>query len=219
MRCVFVGTPAFLGRIDGETQCAFWAEEPDEHDFDPGRLITVDLARTPQAAAVKEIRWSEVEVDDCFASPSGTIAGTTLGPRWPELRLAGVVYLTREFRATLPRWLCPPCPPRDLDGRPYEYETSVYWPHLDDLRAGRRYAGHHAEIIDERGTLARVAVFPPGRSAEPYIRPSIMWIDLASPEQCDVGPESLTTIGVGPAPKEGALFLSNGQLSTDDPVR
>jgi hypothetical protein len=27
MRCVFVGTGGFLGRIDGETRCAFWADE------------------------------------------------------------------------------------------------------------------------------------------------------------------------------------------------
>jgi len=34
MRTVFVGTSAFLGRIDGETRCAFWAEEPVDHAFD-----------------------------------------------------------------------------------------------------------------------------------------------------------------------------------------
>jgi len=27
MRCVFVGTGGFLGRIDGETRCAFWTDE------------------------------------------------------------------------------------------------------------------------------------------------------------------------------------------------
>jgi hypothetical protein len=39
-----------------------------------------------------------------------------------------------------------------------------------------------------------------------------MWIDLASPEHCDAGAASLTTIGTGDAPKEGALFLITGQV-------
>jgi hypothetical protein len=44
------------------------------------------------------------------------------------------------------------------------------------------------------------------------VMPVAMWIDLTSPEQCDAGPYSLTAIGVGDAPKRGALFLINGQL-------
>ena len=51
MRCVFQAMAGFLGRVDSETRCAFWAEEPADHGFDPGRLIAVDLARTPAAAA------------------------------------------------------------------------------------------------------------------------------------------------------------------------
>jgi hypothetical protein len=39
-----------------------------------------------------------------------------------------------------------------------------------------------------------------------------MWIDLASPEHCDAGPNSLTEIGTGDAPKRGALFLISGHL-------
>jgi hypothetical protein len=93
MRCVFQAMAGFLGRVDSETRCAFWAEEPVDHGFDPGRLIAVDLARTPSAAAAKQIGWGEVQVDDCFTGPNGAVSGTTLGPRWPELRLAGVVYL------------------------------------------------------------------------------------------------------------------------------
>jgi hypothetical protein len=38
-----------------------------------------------------------------------------------------------------------------------------------------------------------------------------MWIDLASPEQCDAGTDSLTTSGRN-APKRGALFLISGRL-------
>lgn len=215
MRCVFVGIGGFLGRIDGETRCAFWAEEPVDHDFDPKRLITVDLARTPAAAAAGEISWDEVQVDDCFTGPNGAVGGTTLGPRWPELQLEGVVYLERGLLEALPAAIRPACPPVGLTGRLCEYMTTVYWPHLDDPRAGKRYAGHYAEVLEERGTLARVSVYPPGSSERPHARSMTMWIDLASPEHCDAGSDSLTEIGTGDAPKRGALFLIAGQLSTD----
>src|SRR5438046_1185942 len=70
MRCVFVGTGGFLGRIDSETRCAFWTGEPVDHGFDPKRLITIDLARTPTAAAAGEISWDAVQLDDCFTGPN-----------------------------------------------------------------------------------------------------------------------------------------------------
>jgi hypothetical protein len=44
------------------------------------------------------------------------------------------------------------------------------------------------------------------------------WLDLASAEQCDAGPDRLTEIGTGAAPKRGALFLIAGQLATDPHV-
>lgn len=215
MRCVFVGTPGFLGRIDGQTRLGFWAEDPEEIDFDPKRLIDVDLACTPSAAVAGDIGWDAVQVDDCFTGPNGAVAGTTLGPLWPEMRMAGAVYLAEDFIGSLPDWLRPSNPPAGATGHSYEFMTTVYWPHIDDPRAGRRYAGHHAEILEERGTLVRTAVYPPGRSTSPIAPPVTMWIDLASSEQCDAGPGSLTAIGVGDAPKQGALFLISGQLSVD----
>jgi len=212
MRCVFYGTPGFLGRIESETRCGFWAEQPVDHGFDQQRLIDIDLARTPAAAAAKQIGWNEVQVDDCFTGPNGVVAGTTLGPGWPELLLAGAVYLERRFVASLPAALRPACPPAGAHGEAYEYTTAVYRPDLDDPRAGNRYTGHCAQIIQEQGTLAHVAVYPPGTSQEPDVRPVMMWIDLASAEQCDAGTASLTTIGTGARPKRGALFLISGQL-------
>jgi len=219
MRCVFTATGGFLGRIDGETVCAFWSQDPVDHGFDPDRLITVDLARTPSVAAAGEISWEAVQVDDCFAGPNGAVGGTTLGPRWPEVRISGAVYLERGFLESLPSPLRPPCPPLGMTGRVCEFTSTVYWPHSSDPRAGKRYAGHYAEILEERGTLARVAVYPPGSSVRPNARPLTMWIDLASPEHCDAGPNTLTEIGVGDAPKSGALFLISGQLSTNDQPR
>jgi hypothetical protein len=212
MRCVFVSTGAYLGRVDSETRCAFWADDPSEYGFDPSRLITIDLSRSPNAAAAGDISWDSVEVDDCFTGPNGELAGTTLGPRWPELQLAGAVLLEQSFVARLPRELRPACPPKRMHGRAYEYTSVVYWPHVDDPRAGTRYTGHHAEIVEERGSLARVVVYPPGTSENASARPLPMWIDLASHEQCDAGRGALTEIGVGDAPKRGALFLISGRL-------
>jgi hypothetical protein len=99
-----------------------------------------------------------------------------------------------------------------VTAEPHEFTTAAYWPDTGDPRAGNRYAGHHARILEERGTLARVAVCPPGRSRQPQARPVTMWIDLASPEHYDAGTAGLTTIGTGGAPKEGALFLITGQV-------
>lgn len=214
MRWVFLATGGFLGRIDSETRCGFWADEPVEHGFDPARLIDVDLAATPSAAVLGRIGRDAVMVDDCYRTAGGELAGTTLGPRWPGISLVGAVYLATTYLATLPPALRPACPPDGLPGRAYEYQTALYWPHTDDPRAGRRYAGHHADILAEQGRLAYVAVYPPGRSEQPEARECPMWLDLSSPDQCDAGAGSLTTIGVGGAPKSGALFLPCGTVNT-----
>jgi hypothetical protein len=177
-------------------------------------LIEVDLACTPSAAADGVIGWDRVQVDDCFSGPNGTVGGTTIGPAWPELSIRGAVYLEHSFVQSLPVALRPPASPAGTAGQAHEFQTCVYWPGTDDPRAGRRYAGHHAQIVAEQGSLARVAVHPPGRSADPYANPVMMWIDLSAPDQCDAGPDSLTTIGIGDAPKHGALFLISGHLGT-----
>ena len=212
MRSHFITTIAFLGRIDGETRCAFWAEEPTEHGFDPSRLVSVDLALTPSAAARGEISWDAVQVDDSTVALSGALAGTTIGPRWPEMQLSGVVLLEATIWQRVARAGRLTCPPAGAGGHDYEYQSVVYWPHRSDPRAGRRYAGFHAEILEARGTLARVAVHSPGGEAR-GAKPSVCWIDLASPEECDAGPGSLTQIGVDGARKKGALFLPMGTVT------
>src|SRR5262249_15451849 len=182
-----MGLAGFLGRIETVTRCGLWTDEPTEHGFDAGRLIEVDLSRTPSAAVEEQIRWTEVEVDDCFSGPTGNVLGTTLGPQWPELQIAGMVWLEEKFLARLPDRLRPTFPPPGPEGRGYEFQSVVYWTGTQDPRAGTRYMGHHARILEERGMLARVALFPPGSSMRPTAKPSTMWIDFASAEQCDVG--------------------------------
>lgn len=214
MRCVFLTTPAFLGRIDGETRCAFWADDPTDHGFDPARLIAIDLARCPAAAAAGDISWSEVEVDDAYSGPNGRVAGTTLGSMWPELAVSGVVGLEAGFAAALVEAIRVASPPAGATGRAYEYMSVLYWPGGGDPRAGLRYAGHHAEIVEEQGRLARVEICTPGSSLSASPVRHSMWIDLSSPAQCDAGEGALTSIGVGAAPKSGALFLLSGRIST-----
>ncbi len=136
MRCVFHAMAGFLGRVESETRCAFWAEEPVDHGFDPHRLIAVDLERTPSAAAAKQIGWHEVQVDDCFTGPNGAVSGTTIGPRWPELRLAGVVYLEQGFVAALPATLCPAWPPPGVSGEPQPFPAAGGAPGHDVDRPG-----------------------------------------------------------------------------------
>ncbi len=216
MRWIFQGTGGFIGRIEGETRISFWPEEPADHGFDPALLISVDLARTPSAAALGEITFDAVQLDDCYSGPNGDLRGTTLGPRWPEIQLMGAVYLEKRFLVGLPREKRPQVPPKSMGGQPYEYLTALYWPNTADPRAGRRYAGHHAIVLEERGPLARVAVFPQGSSDRPHATPTRMWIDLSSADQCDAGPESLTTIGLGRGASQGALFLISTGLSMGD---
>jgi len=213
VRWVFCGTGGFVGRIESETRVAFWPDEPADHGFDPSLLITVDLARTPTAAALGEISFDAVEVDDCFSGPNGAVNGTTIGPRWPEIQVSGAVYLEQRFCERLPPAVRPALPPRFMAGRAYEYTTALYWPGSGDPRAGRRYAGHHAELLEERAGLALVAVFPQGASDRPGAEPRTMWIDLASPDHTDAGPHSLTEIGLGRG-TSGALYLISTGLSS-----
>lgn len=203
---MFTGLAAFLGRIEGVSRCGIWTDEPTDHGFDASLLVDVDLSRTPSAAVEERIRWSEVEVDDCFSGPTGNVLGTTVGPQWPELQIAGMIWLEEKFLARLPDRLRPACPPAGAEGRAYEFQSVVYWTGTGDARAGTRYTGHHAMILEERGTLARVSIFPPGSSMRATAKPTSMWIDFASVEQCDAGADSLTKIGVGDRAKEGALF-------------
>lgn len=120
--------------------------------------------------------------------------------------------MEQQFWRNLPDALRPACPPDGMKAYDYELMSVVYWPRTNDPRAGKRYCGHHAEILEERGGLARVAVYPPGSSQRSNVRPAIMWIDLASPEQCDAGKDSLTKIAVGDGHQSGPLYLILGSL-------
>jgi hypothetical protein len=219
MRTTFIGMGAFLGSIESECRCCVWADEPTDHGFDRSRLISIDLSLTPSRAAAGEIGWGDVRVDDCVLGSSGRPGGTTLGSYWPELQLVGALYMEEKAWRALPEPMRASSPAEGMPGRDYEFMSTVYWPDTDDPRASSRYLGHHAEILEEVGRLARVAIWPPGESLNPNVEPMALWIDLSSPDDCDAGPESLTTIGTGDAPKSGALFLPSGKLKGLEALR
>jgi hypothetical protein len=212
VRCVFVGTPGYLGRLESETRICFWVDDPSDHGFDAARLIPIDLGLTPSAAAAAEISWDAVQVDDCISAPNGSLDGSSIGPRWPEIQLSGMVFLEERYWQSLPADVRPPCPPEGTNARDYEFKTVVYWPDAAEPRGGKRYAGHHAEVLDRRGSLARVQVYPQSRSRQPGVQPVSMWIDLSSPEQCDAGDGSLTEIAEASGREAGALFLLSGNV-------
>jgi hypothetical protein len=53
------------------------------------------------------------------------------------------------------------------------------------------------------------------RPTRPDARPMTMWIDHSSANDSDAGIDRLTRIGVGDAPKSGALFLHANGMKVD----
>ena len=145
MRDVFIGTAAYLGRITGESTCSFWPTDPRDLNWDPAKLVDVDLALTNAAAAQSQ-----------YAGPIHCEAiKTTLGPRWPRgPQFVGRVYLHEAYHASLAAGIRPPNPPDGVSARDYEYWLIVYRGKSGDPREGRRYLGVHAEVITRNGTRA-----------------------------------------------------------------
>src|SRR5689334_1511629 len=103
---VYLGTGAYIGRIDGETACAFWPTDPLTIGFDPHQLIDIDLAKTAEAAAAGTITYDQVQTED---------SKRTFGPRWPlGPGFYGRIYVREDYAAGRV-----PNPPRDSSGRDY----------------------------------------------------------------------------------------------------
>jgi hypothetical protein len=110
------------------------------------------------------------------------------------------VWLEASFHSKLPT--PPPFPQSFMDCEAYELMTAIYWSVGREI--ARRVWGFHAEITAEHGSLALCTIWTPGTSRSR--RPAgSWWIDLGA--QADPIANGLTAIGVGPAPKVGALFL------------
>ncbi len=207
MRTVFIGTGAFVARIEGESRCAFWPRHPDDVGFDPSGLIRVDLAMNTQAARDGKVPWSRVLVDEHVDYDGG--GATTIGPLWPDAAYVGAAYLSAEFLAGLPPEYRPPVVPVGFESqaRPYEFTSAVYWGEGGLLR---RYYGFHARILDATTGGTRVALYHAGQSRIAVQPACEVTIDLGARAQCDahVGDGGLTEIGGGDgAAREGALYV------------
>jgi hypothetical protein len=197
-RSVFYGFGAWVGRLDGPTACAFWPDDPNNLGFDPARLIAVDLAKNPAAHLAGSITRAQIQVDDAPARGGMT----KIGPTWPTGATIGGVWLEAQFYGQLANK--PVFPQPFINGRGYELTTAVDWGSGAPSIA-RRYWGLHCKITGEQGTLALCTLWTPGTSrTQPPA--GTWWIDLAT--QADPIANGLTTVGVGGAQKEGALFLS-----------
>lgn len=192
---VFTGVPAFVGAIKGPTTVGFFL---DQNEFDPAKLIEVDLAKNPLQVA--EAAWA-TDVD-CDQQTTG--GRTTIGPRFHGGNQVGSVYLAdrlvTKYAALLASWPPPP------DER-YQYQAV--------LRAGTagpvRYHGFKAKVVSPaKGTLAHLAFIRVGTTAPTPGSAAARWIDLADPDVCDAAANGFTTVvPSSPVGTVGAVFLSS----------
>jgi hypothetical protein len=154
IRDVYYGTGAYLARVDGETQCAFWPTDPLSlgRRFDPGKLVAVDLSMTAEAAAAGTIQWDQVQTE------TGKL---TFGPRWPlGPNVVGRVYLREDYVSQQNV----PCPPLGSSGENYEFMLVIYRKGTGDPRATGRYQGAKVEIIGPGAGGTDVWLYGPGVS-------------------------------------------------------
>jgi hypothetical protein len=196
---LLTGVPAFVGSVVGQTKVRF---SIDENDFDPNRLIEIDLAKNPQK--VQPAAWAQ-DVD-CDHQTAGGL--TTIGPTFHAGPHCGAVYLSdrlvTQHAALLANW--PPAP----DAR-FQYQLLL----RNNNGQTARYHGFKAQVVNPVGSLARVAFFRTGAAA-PFAVPE--WIDLSDPDVCDAASNGFTTItAASPIGTIGAVFLNSRITIRDVP--
>ncbi len=190
---VLLGVPAFVGVVTGPTTVRFFI---DENDFDPNRLIDVDLAKNPQT--VPPSAWAQNV--DCDYQTTGGL--TTIGPTFHAGAHVGGVYISERLKTryaqVLANW--PPAP-----DEAYQHQAVL----RSDNGTVTRYHGFKVRVLSPSvGSLVHVAFIRAGSPATAAGRPQ--WIDLADPAVADSATNGLTTIlpssAVGTV---GALFLTS----------
>ncbi len=203
-RSIFYGFPAFVGTMTGSTQCSFWPVSPDSINWDPTKLIPIDLGKNPQAHRSGTITPVQIQTDDFF---SNAIPGmNTIGPMWPDGVTIGGCWLESTVWAALPATNKPPRVPTNMQCYDYELSTVFYW---DGALANRRFHGFHAQITQEKGTQALCQVWAAGTSEVPGQNPvGTWWLNL--PTVAHPVEAGFTSIGTGTGvAKVGALFLDH----------
>ena len=208
IKSVFFGFGAWVGRIDGETRCAFWSRHPSEVNYDQVLLVPVDLLLAPATAQQGRIDWDQIQLDD-LRDANVANGVTTLGPWFPDGNVTGAVYLEHSYWERLRPEIRPVFPPAGYAARDYEFMTVVYRSGTENPRAGVRYHGYHGRIVSVLGSgKARVAVYPAGSSmgSDPPVEVTVDFGSKVVDARVDEGGK--TEIGLGPNdPQEGAIFL------------
>lgn len=203
-RTVFYGFGAWVGQQRGPTRCGWWPADPADPsiNFDPAKLIDVDLAKNPSEHRAGRIPVAQIEVDDRPANGGMT----KIGPTFPLGSMINSVWLEQGHYDGLPPNKKPPRVPPNMACFDYELCCVTYWA---GPLANRKFYGFYAEIASEQGSSALVSVWPAGRSQVPGIGPmGAWWLDL-SLVALPIEP-GFTQIGVGPTnPKKGALFIDH----------
>jgi hypothetical protein len=201
-RSIFYGTPAYVGSTTGASQCSFWPVSPDTINWDPTKLIPIDLAKNPQAHRNGTITVAQIQNDDYVTNAYPGC--NTIGPLWPDGATIGACWLESVYWAALGTANRPPRVPTIMQCRDYELTGIWYW---DGTLANRRYRGFQANIIAEKGTQAQCQVWAAGTSLVPNQPPfTTAWINLPTcAHPVESGFTAIWT-GVGAA-KTGALFL------------
>jgi hypothetical protein len=200
-KTMFYGVGAWVGKVLGEKQVAFWPLPPEEYvpPFDPKKLLEVDLAKAP-AHAKTATDWAALQADD-HVNLHGS---TTLGPFFPDGTSVGAVYMPETYLRKLKLW--PWKQPALFNAQDYEFHTVIY---REDDGSFRRFRGTYARVIQIKGNLAEVLLYGPGTSGDPT--PKILppqWFDLNDGALFDPPANGLTELSIPANKREGALFIA-----------
>lgn len=203
VQLVLTGVPAFVGTVLGQTRVKFFI---DENEFDPTKVIEVDLAKNP--TAVPPAQWATgVDVDQ-----QTTGGWTTIGPRFHAGPYVGAAYLSQrlvtQYASLLASW--PPAPDEI-----YQYQAVL----RSDNGNVTRYHGFKVRVVSPaNGSQAHVAFIRVGTTAPAGGRASARWIDLSDPDVCDPASNGFTTItSTSTVGTVGALFLRSEVMAADAP--
>jgi hypothetical protein len=162
--------------VTSPTNVSFWPDDPVKLNWDPHLLVSVNLARNPEAVRQGTIQRDPqtglyaVDVDD-FAG-YGTGGLTRIGPMFPGGATLGICYLEESKCAALGAY--------DPRSKPHAYEFATVVYH-DGPMAGRCFHGFHANIVKANGNLGLVSLWARGTGSIAGQPPmGTFWLDFAA---------------------------------------
>lgn len=201
MKVTFYGFPAWIGALYSPTKCAWWANDPNQLNWDQKALIGVDMSLTPSAARAGQIQANQIQVDD-HASNRGR---TTIGPLFPGGATIGACWLTDAAWQGIPAQYRPPRVPANASGRDYEYTVVQYF---GGEQNDRRFYGFHGRAQQTNGRLTLVDLWHPGTSVANPAPAGQWWLDLGAVTDPTV--PALDPAGN----REGAIYIEVGTART-----